>query len=71
MKVGFAMVRDGSFSIPKDRGVLPGEYSVKVVNQGDVTHRQTIEDIEVVAGENLGIRFLVTGKNDVLTIELK
>lgn len=69
--IGFAMIHNGAFSIPKERGVLNGEYIVKVVNQGDVTHRQTIADAEEVVGANSGIRVQVGGKSDTVELNLK
>lgn len=54
--IGFAMIHNGGYTIPKERGLLPGEYSVLVVNQGDITHRQTLDDAQEVARENSGLR---------------
>ena len=70
--VGFGMIHNGNYSIAKERGVLPGEYTVLVVNQGDITHQQTIEDAQVVAGENSGLRVLVVaGSNNNFDFDLK
>lgn len=55
----FAMIHNGGYSIPQERGVLAGEYVVEVVNQGDITHQQTVEDAEVVADENSGLRLTI------------
>lgn len=46
LPVGFAMISNGSFAIPKERGPVPGVYRVAIIKQGDITHRQTVEDAE-------------------------
>ncbi len=70
--VGFAMIRNGGFSIPKASGVLPGEYIVKVVSQGDITHQQTVEDAQEVARENSGLRFKVESNiSNTMQLELQ
>ena len=57
--VGFAMISNGSYSIPKSRGLLAGDYSVKIVNQGDITHQQTIADAEDLDKEASVLRLRV------------
>ncbi len=70
--VGFAMISNGNFKLAKERGVLPGEYSVRVVNQGDITHRQTLEDVQEIARENSGLRVMVSGdKPNTFDFDLK
>lgn len=69
---GFAMISNGNFAIPQDRGVLAGEYSVQVVNQGDITHQQSIDDVEVVADDKSGLRYQVApGPTNELVLDLK
>lgn len=69
--VGFAMIHNGNFSIAKERGVLPGEYTVLVINLGDITHQQTLEDAQEVARENSGLRVKLEGTNNTFTFDLK
>lgn len=56
---GFGMIHNGNYSIPRERGILAGDYTVRVVNQGDITHQQTVEDTQEVARENSGLRVRV------------
>lgn len=62
---GFAMIHNGNYSIPKERGILAGDYTVRVVNQGDITHQQTVEDAQEIAGARSGLvlRVAADGKN--------
>ena len=48
--IGFAMIHDGKFSIPKEKSVLAGDYAVEIYNLGDITHQQTIEDAQRTDG---------------------
>ena len=57
--IGFAMVHKGNYSLSQERGILPGEYLVLVVNQGDITHQQTLEAAQDLAQENTGLRVKV------------
>ncbi len=57
--IGFAMVHKGNYSLAQERGILPGEYMVLVVNQGDITHQQTLEAAQDLAQENTGLRVKV------------
>lgn len=58
---GFGMIHNGNYSIPRERGILAGDYLVKIVNQGDITHQQTVEDAQDVARENSGLTVRVAG----------
>ena len=70
--VGFAMIHNGNFSITKERGVLPGEYSVVVLNLGDITHQQTLADAEMLTSDPSQIRFkIAAGEENTMTLELK
>lgn len=67
--ISFAMIHNGNYSVPKERGPLPGDYTVKVVNQGDITHQQTIEDAVELAGENSGLRIRVAADSTQNTFD--
>ena len=70
--LGFAMIHNGNFSITKERGVLPGEYSVVVLNLGDITHQQTLADAEMLTSDPSQIRFkIAAGEENTMTLELK
>ena len=70
--VGFVMIHNGNFSIAKERGVLPGEYSVVVLNLGDITHQQTLDDAETLTSDPSQIRFkIAAGRANVMDLDLK
>jgi acetyl esterase/lipase len=64
LPTAFGIIHDGKFSIPKDHGPVIGTYSIKVYNQGDITHQQTIDDVKQIAPGGLVIQ-VVAGKNDL------
>ncbi|MES2788500.1 MAG: alpha/beta hydrolase [Planctomycetota bacterium] len=70
--VGFAMIHNGNYSIAKDHGILPGEYTVVVVNQGDITHQQTLDDVQQVLHEKGGVVVkVVPGDKNIFALDLK
>ena len=64
----WAMINNGSFTIPAHRGAVVGDNQVLVHNWGGVEPRPTIEDAVTY---DRGIVFRVAEPNNELTLELK
>ncbi len=67
---GWAMVSQGKFSIPASRGATVATNRVEIRNFGGVEPRPTIEDLEVLAGEDSKISFEVKTGANVLAVDL-
>ncbi len=66
--VGFAMISNGNFQIPVERGPFAGEYDVVIIDQGNVIAEPTIEDAkQLTKGQ---IRATVKGEVNVFDFSL-
>lgn len=68
---GWAMISHGKFSIPANRGAVVAKNRVEIRNFGSVEPGPTIDDLEVLAGENSALMFEVKVGANELTVELK
>lgn len=51
--VGFAMISNGNFRIPAERGLFQGNYQVLIYNQGNIIAEPTIEDVKELTNGRL------------------
>jgi acetyl esterase/lipase len=59
--VGWAMVRNGQFSIPAASGPVPGSYDIAVTDMGDVAPGPTVDDATLIPGS--GAIEIIDGDN--------
>jgi acetyl esterase/lipase len=65
--VGWAMVRNGQFSIPANAGPVPGKYHVAVTDMGAVAPGPTVDDAKLSPVE---VVFEITDGKNELSVEL-
>ena len=65
--VGWAMVRNGQFSIAANAGPVPGKYHVAVTDMGTVAPGPTVDDAKLSPAE---VVFEITEDSNELSIDL-
>jgi hypothetical protein len=65
--VGWAMVRNGQFSIAANAGPVPGKYHVAVTDMGAVAPGPTVDDAKLSPAE---VVFEITEGSNELSIDL-